>query len=493
MALLSISDDALSLLESQYPGLFSTLLNSGVQPTDPSDLRNNLLNRATQYAPGLTADLPGTLIEDMASTAVGALAQADQAKVDQINSVSPLNANSQWLDQFGEIYGVKRGAGANPSAYVTFTGTPGLFLSAGFQVSDGTYTYETQQNITIPTNGVLSEVYVLAIQSGSYITPAHTLTQVISGFQNNASLTVTNPQPATPGIDPEADATYRARILQAGQATAQGTPNFIKTCLQAVSNVVPRSVSVLPLLDENNIPTGYRVTADGGDPLQIAGAIYESCFDLLGLRGSTNTISAATQSDPCEISTSLTHGLTNGQQITMSGAEGMTAINGTFTASVIDAYRFSIPIDTRQSPLYSGGGVLEDNDRNVTTVLQDGNDRYPITFIRPLQQQVALQASWQTSAVNIVDNATVQEAVAPQIAAYINGLAVNDPLNLLQLNAIFEAALLQFIPSNQITHLSFEVFLDGILTAPAPGSTTLTGDPESYFVSDNDLITLERA
>ncbi|MXV44308.1 hypothetical protein GS501_04515 [Saccharibacter sp. 17.LH.SD] len=492
MALLNISDDLLSALESQYPGLFSTLLNSGVQPTAPDDLRNELINRATARAPGLTANLPGTLIEDMASTAVGALAQADQMKVDQINSVSPLNANAAWLDQFGEIYGVKRGAGANPSAYVTFIGTPGLFLGKGFQVSDGTHIYETQKNVTLPSDGTLGDVYVLAVQPGKYVTPAHSITQIVSNYQNNASLTVTNPQPATVGSDPESDSSSRARILQAGQATTQGTPNFIKTCIQAVPNVIPRSVSVPIITDNANIPLAYRVTADGGDPQQIAGAIYESCFDLLTLQGSVNALGSATQDDPCTITTTLTHGLTSGQTVSIDGATGMTAINGEFTATVLDAYRFTIPVDTRSSAPYSGGGVLLTNDRNIMATVQDGADSYPITFVRPLQQNVRLVIFWQTSAVNILDNEAAGDVIAPQLADYINNLAVNEPINILQLNAVFESSLLELIPSNQITRLHFDVYIDGILTPPEGQSTVILGDPESYFVTSSDHIRLER-
>lgn len=492
MAPNDLSPALLTLLEDRYPGLFSALLNSGVEPTAPATLRERLVTKATELSPGLTTDLPGTLIEDMASTAVGALMQIDQAKIDLINAISPLNATASMLDHFGEIYGVKRGASANPSAYVTFNGTPGLFLGKGFQVSDGTYLYETQSNLTLPDTGVLPNVYVLATTTGDYHIPAGTITQIVSGLSASVSLSVTNPQPGTTGTDGETNAAYRARLLQAGQATSQGTPNFIKTCLQKVPNIIPRSISVAITRDTHDTPQSYAVTADGGDPQQVAGAIYESCFDLLSLRGSTNTISSASNDDPCTLTTSLAHGLTNGQSVTISGAQGMTRLNGTFPATVLDSYRFTLPLDTRQDPLYQGGAVIHTNPRNITATILDGTDRYTIPFIRPLQQKVRLIAHWQTSAVNIIDNDTATQLCAPKIADYINSLSVNEPLNTLQLGTVFEAAVLQLVPGNLITELSFEIYLDDILTTPPAHSTVIAGDPESYFVITPSDISLVR-
>jgi hypothetical protein len=44
--------------------------------------------------PDYTANLPGSLIEDISSTDVQALATIDQARVDAINSFSPYGANA---------------------------------------------------------------------------------------------------------------------------------------------------------------------------------------------------------------------------------------------------------------------------------------------------------------------------------------------------------------------------------------------------------------
>ena len=60
---------------------------SGAVATSPSTLRQQLVDIAVAANPGLTTNLPGTLIEDIVSTDVGALTIIDQARVDTINSV----------------------------------------------------------------------------------------------------------------------------------------------------------------------------------------------------------------------------------------------------------------------------------------------------------------------------------------------------------------------------------------------------------------------
>ena len=69
------------------------LTTAGAVPTSPTDLLNAEIAAATALSPGLTANLPGSLVEDMASTAVGAVVIQDQAFVDLVNSISPYTAN----------------------------------------------------------------------------------------------------------------------------------------------------------------------------------------------------------------------------------------------------------------------------------------------------------------------------------------------------------------------------------------------------------------
>lgn len=79
---------------------------SGLQPQSPLSLRAQLLALVAATNPGYTANLPGSLIEDISSTDVAALALIDSARVELVNSLTPYGANAFLLLQLGNIYGV---------------------------------------------------------------------------------------------------------------------------------------------------------------------------------------------------------------------------------------------------------------------------------------------------------------------------------------------------------------------------------------------------
>ena len=106
-------------------GITTILPKVGPIAATPQELRDALVALAVAENPGLTTNLPGTLIEDIVSTDVSALALAEQAKVETIASVSPYAANLYILNMLGQIYGVTQGIGFNTSVYVEFSGTPG--------------------------------------------------------------------------------------------------------------------------------------------------------------------------------------------------------------------------------------------------------------------------------------------------------------------------------------------------------------------------------
>ncbi|WP_236646577.1 hypothetical protein [Aristophania vespae] len=128
----------------------------------------------------------------------------------------------------------------------------------------------------------------------------------------------------------------------------------------------------------------------------------------------------------------------------------------------------------------------------MSATLLDGTTRIDIPWVRPLQQNVKIVCHWQTSAVNIIDNDAATQLCAPSLADYINAIQCGEPINLLQLGTVFEAAILQLIPANLITQLSFDVYLDGVLSSPLKNSHIIHGNPESYFVTTTDKISLER-
>lgn len=224
---------------------FPTVIDAaGLTPQSPTAIRDALLALVQADRPGYTANLPGSLIEDISSTDVFAILLSDQAKVELVNSLTPYGANAFLLRQLGNIYGVALGAGSTTSVNVVFTGTPGYLIPAGFTVSDTVYQYIVQTGGVVGQDGTSASIYALATTQGSWAVPEDTVTQVITSVPDGVTLTVANPTAGTPGTSAQTEADYRAQVLQAGLAVSQGMPSTLRTALSQVSGVQPRLVSV---------------------------------------------------------------------------------------------------------------------------------------------------------------------------------------------------------------------------------------------------------
>ncbi|MBV8060459.1 MAG: baseplate J/gp47 family protein [Alphaproteobacteria bacterium] len=257
---------------------------AGVQPTPPADLRAELVALITATNPGFTADLPASLVEDIVSTDTGALVVIDSAKVDLINSMTPYGANEQLLIQLGNVYGTTLGEATNTSGYCVFSGPIGFLIAKGFTVSDGTYQYVVQDGGIIGGGGATIPLYVVASQSGSWSVPANTITQLVTSVPLPYVVTVTNPLAGLPGnADGESYESFRARTLDAGLAASMGMASYLKTLLKNVNGVQQNLVAV-----QQQSP-GWKVICGGGDPYQVAYAIFTALFDITSLVGSLTT------------------------------------------------------------------------------------------------------------------------------------------------------------------------------------------------------------
>src|SRR6185437_8445933 len=133
----------------------------GLQPQDPTSLRLQLTSNVGLTNPGYTANLPGSLIEDIASTDVGAIALCDQARVDTVNSLTPNAANEPLLIQLGQVAGVPQGQPSSVSVVLQFSGsTAGFIVSQGWIFSDGTYSYALTSSIAISSGGTATATAV---------------------------------------------------------------------------------------------------------------------------------------------------------------------------------------------------------------------------------------------------------------------------------------------------------------------------------------------
>lgn len=256
--------------------------SSGLQPQSPASIQQQLLALVAATNPGYTANLPGSLIEDVSSTEVGGIVLCDQAKVDAVNSLTPNGANEYLLTLLGQVYGLTLGSVTNTSVVVVFSGTVGYVVPNGFLVGDGTNTYQVQTGGAIGVSGSSPGLTAIAVNSGSFSVPANTVTTLLTSVPSGVTLSVTNPTAGTPGsATPETYYSFRARLMQAGLAASVGTARFLKTQLLNVTGVTSNLVSVQQVAGG-----GIRVVASGGDSYAIAYAIFTAVADPTELQGS---------------------------------------------------------------------------------------------------------------------------------------------------------------------------------------------------------------
>jgi len=457
---------------------------AGMIPAAPADVQTALIANVTATNPGYTANLPGTLIEDISSTDVAAILACNSALVELVNSITPYGANQFLLNQLGQIYGVQQGQATNTSVYVVFTGSPGFVIAVGFTVSDGTYQYTVQDGGIIGSGGISASLYCLATQSGSWAVPANTVTTLATSVPSTITLSVTNPLAGTSSAGSQSVDDYRAQVLQAGLAASMGMSRYLKTLLGNVSGVQNRLVSVL----QNG--TAWEIIVGGGDPYQVAYAIYSALFDTSTLIGSTMSVASISQASAAIVTTTLNHGLTTGNTTTISGALGMTGANGTWTVTVLTPKTFSIPYNSTSVPAYTGGGVLTPNARNQSVTITDYPNTYIIPFVVPPVQSVTISLLWNTTSTNSVSATSMATLGSAALVQYINSIPVGAPMNLFELQNAFQLATVSVLQTAYLTRMAFTVSINGVVTPPASGTGVIAGDPESYFLTNSTLITI---
>lgn len=458
----------------------------GVQPTSPAVLRAALVALIEASVPGFTADLPGSLIEDITSTDVGALIICDQARVALLNSLTILGANDFLLAQLGQMLGIPLGVQTNTSVLVVVSGPAGYVVPKGFTVSDGTYQYVTQDGGIIGAGGTSSPIFFLAALTGSWVVPAGTVTQIVTSLPSSVTLTVTNPIAGLPGEGNETAQSYRSRCLQGNLAASQGMSRYLKTLLGNVSGVQTRLVSVIA-----QGGGGWLVLAGGGDPYEMAYAIFTALFDVSTLVGSTISVTAITKATHAQITTDISHGLAVAQpNVIIAGVVGMTEINGgPYTVhTVVDDYTFTLDVDSTGFTTYTSGGKVTPNARNVPVSISDYPDTYIIPIVEPLAQEVTMTVTWNTTSPNFVSDAAVAQLGVPALAAYVNAISAGQPMNLFELQTTFQAAVSSVLESSLLTRMVFEVNIDGVQVDPDSGTGIIQGDTQSYLTTTSDDI-----
>ena len=462
-----------------------TMTAAGPVPTAPATLLATLLTTAEALSPGLTV-LPGGLIDDMSGTATGAAVQLDQARVDAVNSVTPLGANPFILAQLGAQFGIPQGVPTNTSAYVIFgasggsgpngaqPGTPGVIIPAGTLVSDGTYQYATQDVGVLLSTGYSAPVYVVSTTAGSFAVPVNAISSVVTSAGAGISLAVYNPSAGLPGQGAQSVSSYRNQILTATAITVTGVPAMVKTLLYAVSGVQQQLVSI------PKVSGGWQVICGGGDPYAVASAILQGVPDISALQGSQLAITAMTAASPVVITTNLAHGFVAGDTFVVAGATP-SAYNLTYTVASVTPLTITTTTNGSAFGTYTGGAYFSPNPRDITVSVFQNPNTYSITRVNPPQQIVTVAATWNTTLIDFTAGPSVNQLAVPAMASYINSIYAGMPINLLELTATFQNAVASVLPTVNLTTLQFVATINGVTASPSAGTSIIESDPESYF------------
>lgn len=461
----------------------------GLQPASPADLRATLISLVAALVPDYTANLPGSLIEDISSTDTFALVESDSFLVDLVNSVTPYGANAFLLNQLGILYGVDKQPVTNTSVYVVFNGPPGYVINQGFVVGDGTYQYVCQSGGICGVDNSTLPIYCLATIPGAWEVLPNTVVQFLTSVPVNIPLSVTNPVAGIPSLSGEPISVFRERCFTAGLAASTGMGRYLKTLVGNIPGVQNRLIAVQTEMND------YVVIVGGGDAFQVAYAIWAADFYTLGLTGATIRISGISNTNPIEITTANNHNLQSGDVELITDIKGGMAIlnTGIYTITKTGDRTLTIPVDGTVLGTYQYGGIISPNPINQYVSISDYPDVYVIPYVLPPQEQVNIAVEWITDSPNFVSPDAIAQVAVPAIVEYINSLPAGiTPINLNVLNKVFIDAVSDILVGEYVIDIEWAISINGVGVFPQSGTQVIYGDPYSYFYTQNGSISITR-
>lgn len=130
--------------------------------------------------------------------------------------------------------------------------------------------------------------------------------------------------------------------------------------------------------------------------------------------------------------------------------------------------------------------------RNVTVSIIDSPNTYTLPYVNPPQQVVTVQTVWNTNLTNFTSGAQVNALAAPAIQSYINSIIVGQPMNLNAMESAFVTAVSSVLSVNNLSALTFTVFVNGSQVSPEAGTELIPGDAESYFYCASSGVTVSQ-
>ena len=184
--------------------------------------------------------------------------------------------------------------------------------------------------------------------------------------------------------------------------------------------------------------------------------------------------------------------LCNVPGVTASNSSAVAASGGIrVIATGGDVYAIAYAIYTAiDNPSILQGSAIN-SGRNITVSLIDFPNTVDILFVATQTSTVTSVAyTWNTTASDFTQGGSFQGLVQGPTAAYINSLAPGQPINVFELDAIFQAATASILPTALLTRLVIAVYINSTLTPPTSGTGIIPNvDAETIFSCVPTVVT----
>lgn len=186
------------------------------------------------------------------------------------NAYRPGAVEGVGLDAIAELTGAKRYVNKPTQVTVLCDNSDGSTVPAGLVVGDGTNTFTTKDEVTLP-----GDVTAYCDQQGAIYIAANTVTKVISG--GVAGMTVNNPEEGQAGVVYEQDPDLRVRRDKTTVNSGTATTEAIYAALAGLNLDYIRIRDNDTTTDIGSQPGNtIYVVVDGGTVNDIARQIYEN-------------------------------------------------------------------------------------------------------------------------------------------------------------------------------------------------------------------------
>ena len=278
------------------------------------------------------------------------------------------------------------------------------------------------------------------------------------------------------------DGTYQYVLQAPGTVIGSSGSSPAVNCIANQSGSwTPAANTVTQIV--SSVPAGYTITCNNptaGTAGSQAESVQSYRSRLMGgmavvAQGYAQFLTTLLQAIPGVIPRLVSIvAVTNGWKIICGGGDPYT-VGGTIYLGTLD-------LSTLQGSSTNAYNVL-------VNVISPPNV-YPIVYVNPAAATTTVTVTWNTNIPNFGSQQAVATLAAPALVNYINSVPVQNPLNLLEMNAVFTQSVASVLPSASITDLSYVVLVNGVQVNPDSGTQLIPSANDNYFLAAVNAVTV---